>query len=51
MNPIYLAENQKIIGEIDVEKAEALTLRLLAMGDIRSIENELFVKFQFNETR
>jgi phosphotransferase system enzyme I (PtsP) len=51
MNPIYLAENQKIIGEIDVAKAEALTLRLLAMGDISSIENELFVKFQFNETR
>jgi phosphotransferase system enzyme I (PtsP) len=41
MNPIYLAENQKIIGEIDVVKAEALTLRLLATGDISSIENEL----------
>jgi len=27
MNPIYLAENQKIIGEIDVAKAEALSLR------------------------
>jgi phosphotransferase system enzyme I (PtsP) len=42
MNPIYLAENQKIIGGIDVAKAEALTLRLLATGDISSIENELF---------
>jgi len=47
MNPIYLAENQKIIGEIDVEKAEALTTRLLATGDISRIENELFVKLQF----
>ena len=42
MNPIYLAENQKKIGGIDVVKAEALTLRLLATGDISSIENELF---------
>ena len=42
MNPIYLAENQKIIGGIDVAQAEALTLRLLATGDINSIENELF---------
>jgi phosphotransferase system enzyme I (PtsP) len=42
MNPIYLAENQKIIGGIDVAKAEALALRLLATGDIGSIENELF---------
>jgi phosphotransferase system enzyme I (PtsP) len=42
MNPVYLAENQKIIGGIDVGEAGALTLRLLAMGDIRSIENELF---------
>jgi phosphotransferase system enzyme I (PtsP) len=46
MNPIYLAENQKIIGEINVAKAEALTLRLLATGDIGSIENELFMKLQ-----
>jgi len=42
MNPIYLAENQKIIGGINVAKAEALTLRLLATGDISGIENELF---------
>ena len=42
MNPIYLAENQKIIGGIDVAQAEALTLRLLATGDIKNIENELF---------
>jgi phosphotransferase system enzyme I (PtsP) len=47
MNPVYLAENQKIIGEIDMEKAEALTTRLLATGDISRIENELFVKLQF----
>jgi phosphotransferase system, enzyme I, PtsP len=42
MNPIYLAENQKIIGGIDVAKAEALTLRLLASGDISHIKTELF---------
>lgn len=42
MNPIYLAENQKVIGEIDVAKAEALAQRLLAMGDVHSIEKELF---------
>jgi phosphotransferase system enzyme I (PtsP) len=42
MNSIYLAENQKMIGRIDVAKAEALALRLLATGNIRSIENELF---------
>jgi len=42
MNPIYLAENQKIIGGINVAKAEALTLRLLATGNISRIENELF---------
>lgn len=42
MNPVYLAENQKIIGGIDVAKAEALTLRVLATGDISRIENELF---------
>jgi phosphotransferase system, enzyme I, PtsP len=42
MNPIYLAENQKVIGEIDVAKAGALAQRLLAMGDVRSIEKELF---------
>jgi phosphotransferase system enzyme I (PtsP) len=42
MNPIYLAENQKIISGIDVAQAEALTLRLLATGDIKNIENELF---------
>ena len=42
MNPIYFAENQKIIGEIDVAQAEALTRRLLASGDIKIIENELF---------
>ncbi|GAB6268198.1 MAG: phosphoenolpyruvate--protein phosphotransferase [Smithella sp.] len=47
MNPIYLAENQKIIGGIDVANAEALTLRLLATSDISRIENELFVKLQF----
>jgi hypothetical protein len=46
-----LAENQKIIGEIDVAKAEALTLCLPATGDISITENELFVKPQFNETR
>jgi phosphotransferase system enzyme I (PtsP) len=42
MNPIYFAENQKIIGDIDVAQAEALTRRLLASGDIKIIENELF---------
>ncbi|MEN6332068.1 MAG: phosphoenolpyruvate--protein phosphotransferase [Smithella sp.] len=42
MNPIYFAENQKIIGEIEVAQAEALTRRLLASGDIKIIENELF---------
>ncbi|MEE9911700.1 MAG: phosphoenolpyruvate--protein phosphotransferase [Deltaproteobacteria bacterium] len=42
MNPVYLAENQKIIGGIDSAKAEALTLRLLATGDISRIEKELF---------
>lgn len=42
MNPIYLAENQKIIGGIDAAHAEALTLRLLAAGNINIIENELF---------
>ena len=42
MNPIYLAENQKVIGEIDAAKAEALAQRLLAMGDVHSIEKELF---------
>jgi phosphoenolpyruvate-protein phosphotransferase len=47
MNPIYLAENQKIIGGIDVANAEAMTLKLLATGDISRIENELFVKLQF----
>jgi phosphotransferase system, enzyme I, PtsP len=42
MNPIYLAENQKIIGGINVTKAKALTKRLLATGDISRIENDLF---------
>jgi hypothetical protein len=42
MNPVYLAENQKVIGEIDVAKAEALAQLLLAMGDVRSVEKELF---------
>lgn len=42
MNPVYMAENQKIIGEIDVVQAEALVLRLLATGDINRIERELF---------
>jgi phosphotransferase system, enzyme I, PtsP len=42
MNPIYLAENQKIIGGIDVAKAKALTLRVLATGNISSVEKELF---------
>jgi len=42
MNPVYLAENQKIIRGIDVAKAEALTLKVLATGNISSIENELF---------
>ncbi|MGP8153401.1 MAG: phosphoenolpyruvate--protein phosphotransferase [Smithella sp.] len=42
MNPVYLAENQKIIGGIDMAQAEALTVRLLAIGDIKSIEHELF---------
>jgi phosphotransferase system, enzyme I, PtsP len=41
MNPIYLAENQKIIGEIHVADAEALAFRMLASGDISRIENEL----------
>ena len=41
MNPIYLAENQKIISGIDVASAEALTIRLLAKGDIGTIEDEL----------
>jgi phosphotransferase system enzyme I (PtsP) len=45
MNPIYLAENQKIIGEIDVAEAEALALRLLATGNIGSIENDLFSSY------
>lgn len=47
MNPIYLAENQKIISKIEVAKAEALTQRLLATGDLGGIENELFIKLQF----
>jgi phosphotransferase system, enzyme I, PtsP len=42
MNPVYLTENQKMIGEIDVARAEVLAQRLLAMGDVRSIEKELF---------
>ena len=42
MNTIYLAENQKIISGIDVAQAEALTQRLLATGDVKNIENELF---------
>ena len=42
MNPIYLAENQEIIGGIEVEQAEVLAQRLLASGDIKIIENELF---------
>ncbi len=42
MNPIYLAENQKIISGIDVASAEALTIRLLAKGDIGTIEDELW---------
>jgi phosphotransferase system enzyme I (PtsP) len=42
MNPIYMAENQKIIGGIDVAEAEALALRLLSTGDISRIENVLF---------
>jgi phosphotransferase system enzyme I (PtsP) len=42
MNPVYLAENQKIIGGIDTAKAKALTLRLLATGDINRIAKELF---------
>ncbi len=41
MNPIYFAENQIIIGEIEVAQAEALARRLLASGDIKIIENEL----------
>jgi phosphotransferase system enzyme I (PtsP) len=40
MNPIYLAENQKIIGEMNVAEAEALTMRLLAKGNIGDIEDE-----------
>ncbi len=43
MNPIYLAENQKIIGGIDVAKAETLTQRLLATGNIDTIRKELFL--------
>ena len=42
MNPAYLAENQRIIGAIDTAQAEALTLRLLARGDIDSIKKALF---------
>jgi len=42
MNPIYFAENQKIIGEIEVAQAEVLAQRLLSSGDIKIIENELF---------
>lgn len=42
MNPIYLAENQKIIGGIHVAKAETLTKRLLATGNIDTIRKELF---------
>ena len=42
MNPVYLAANQKIIGGIDVAKAEALALKVLATGDISRIANELF---------
>ncbi len=41
MNPIYLSENQKVIGEIDLKRAEELTLRLLAAGNINFIEKEL----------
>lgn len=41
MNPIYLAENQRIISEIDLKQAEVLTSRLLATGDINIIEKEL----------
>jgi phosphotransferase system, enzyme I, PtsP len=42
MNPVYLAENQKIISEFSVAKAELLARRLLATGDISRIEEELF---------
>jgi phosphotransferase system, enzyme I, PtsP len=42
MNPVYMAENQKVIGEIDVGKAQALVQRVLAMGDVHSVEKELF---------
>jgi len=42
MNPIYLAENQKIIGGINVSKAETLTKRLLTTGNIDTIRKELF---------
>ncbi len=42
MNAMYLAENQKIISGIDVEKAEVLAERLLAMATISGIEKELF---------
>jgi phosphotransferase system enzyme I (PtsP) len=42
INPVYLAEIQEIIGGIEVAQAEALTRRLLASGDIKVIENELF---------
>jgi phosphotransferase system enzyme I (PtsP) len=41
MNPIYLCENQKIINNIDLHQAEALTSRLLNTGDLNEIEKEL----------
>ena len=41
MNPRYMAESQKIIGEIDARKAKTLARRLVSTGDIGSIENEL----------
>ena len=41
MNPIYLAENQKIIGRIETGSAEALTRRLLSEGHTADIEKEL----------
>jgi len=42
MNPVYLAENQKMIGKIDTAKAGEMALRLLATGSIDTIRDELF---------
>ena len=41
MNPRYMAEGQKIIGEIDTRKAKTLARRLVSTGEISSIEKEL----------